>query len=109
TEGERILVAVVANRPIGFASVWEADSFLHNLFVHPQFQGRGAGKALLAACEQYFTATPTLKCLKANEHARQFYQQQGWKLREEAKGPDGPYLLMERVGIREETGFQPMA
>jgi GNAT superfamily N-acetyltransferase len=97
TEGERILVAVDADSVIGFASIWEADSFLHNLFVHPQFQRRGVGKALLAYCERYFACVPTLKCVKANEHARQFYQAQGWAVRSEAEGPEGPYLLMERV------------
>ena len=32
TAGERILVAELASHPIGFASVWQEDSFLHNLF-----------------------------------------------------------------------------
>lgn len=96
-EGERVIVAVHADVPIGFASIWEADSFLHNLFVHPRFQGRGVGKALLAGCAKYFTGVPSLKCLKANEGARRFYESQGWAVRSEAEGPDGTYLLMRRI------------
>ena len=98
-EGERVLVAVHADVPIGFASIWEADSFLHNLFVHPRFQGRGVGKALLAACEKYFSGVPSLKCIKANTGARSFYESQGWTVRFEAEGPDGTYLLMQRAGV----------
>ena len=99
-EGERVLVAVHAEVPIGFASIWEPDSFLHNLFVHPRFQGRGVGKALLAGCEKYFSGVPTLKCSKANTGARRFYESQGWSVRFEAEGPDGTYLLMQRVEVR---------
>jgi GNAT superfamily N-acetyltransferase len=107
TEGERVLVAVHANSPIGFASIWEADSFLHNLFVHPRFQGCGVGKALLASCYKYFSEIPTLKCVKANTHAGQFYESQDWNVRYEAEGPEGPYLLMEC--IRPNTNNAPSA
>jgi GNAT superfamily N-acetyltransferase len=96
THGERILVALDGACAIGFASVSEFDSFLHNLFVHPEFQAKGAGKALLAACERYFATVPTLKCVKANVRATLFYQLQGWVVRHEAEGPDGTYLLMEK-------------
>lgn len=97
TAGERILVAEHACHPIGFASVWQEDSFLHNLFVHPLHQGRGAGTMLLAACDRHFSSVPTLKCLKANERAWLFYQSQGWRVRNEADGPEGPYVLMEKA------------
>lgn len=96
TEGERILVAVEANRPIGFASIWEPDSFLHNLFIHPEFQGQGVGQILLAYCDQYFMDTPTLKCLKSNQRAQQFYQSQGWTVLSEEEDPCGSYFLMKR-------------
>ena len=95
TAGERILVAEHSCHPIGFASVWQDDGFLHNLFVHPRYQGLGVGTMLLAGCDKYFSGTPTLKCLKANERAKRFYQSQGWRVRSEADGPEGPYFLME--------------
>ena len=109
TEGEKIIVAAVSNDPIGFASIWEPDSFLHNLFVHPNFQGQGVGKVLLAYCEKYFSGIPTLKCVKANENARRFYQAQGWTVRSEAIGPDGPYVLMERASPNKVTNSAPAA
>ena len=97
TTGEQILVAAHAHQPIGFASVWLEDSFLHHLFVHPRHQGLGVGKMLLAACEPYFSGVPTLKCLTANARAQQFYQAQGWRVRSQADGPEGAYVLMERT------------
>lgn len=93
TAGEKILAAEVSCTPIGFASIWRADNFLHNLFVHPQHQGFGVGKALLAGCDKYFSGIPRLKCLKANERAKQFYQSQGWSVCSEAEGWKGPVSL----------------
>ncbi|MBY0270644.1 MAG: GNAT family N-acetyltransferase [Burkholderiales bacterium] len=103
TEGEHILVAVANAEIIGFASIWVPDSFLHNLFVHPSFMRKGVGRALLAACNKYFSRTPSLKCLKANVNAVQFYQSQGWKVAREEMGPDGPYLLMEKINTLRKT------
>lgn len=97
TTDERVLVAVLSEHPIGFASIWEPDNFLHSLFVHPDYQRLGVGKLLLAGCDKYFSGVPTLKCVKANERARLFYESQGWSVRTEADGPEGPYLLMERL------------
>lgn len=100
TRGEKILVAVAQSEILGFASIWEPDSFLHNLFVHPAAQRQGVGQALLARCAVYFTSGPTLKCLKANNNALQFYKSQGWEILQEELGPDGPYFLMGRALAR---------
>ena len=96
TEGERILVAAVGAEVLGFASIWEPDSFLHNLFVHPSFTRKGVGRALLAGCAKHLSAPPTLKCMKANTKALQFYASQGWRALREEVGPDGPYFLMAK-------------
>lgn len=97
TRSECILVALADGVPVGFASIWERDSFLHNLFVHPDFQRKGVGTALLAHCSAYFTAArPTLKCLKANTRAIDFYTRQGWQAVADGDSPDGPYLLFAR-------------
>ena len=44
TEGEAIYVAFVGDEVVGFASVWEQDSFIHNLFVSKQYRRLGVGK-----------------------------------------------------------------
>lgn len=94
TEGERIVVAVIDGHVLGFASIWEADSFLHNLFVHPSATRQGIGHALLSYCSQYFSKPPTLKCMKANINATRFYETQGWRVLREDVAAEGPYFLM---------------
>lgn len=103
TEGERILVAIKGARVMGFASVWEPDSFVHNLFVHPSALRQGVGEALLAACTPYFSKAPTLKCLQANVNAQRFYQAQGWVALREDVGPEGPYVLMTKALTMSDT------
>lgn len=39
---------------------------------------------------------PTLKCMKANTKALQFYASQGCRTLREEIGPDGPYFLMTK-------------
>ncbi len=95
TEGEFILVAVGKGRLLGFASIWQPDSFVHNLFVHPSFMRQGVGRALLARCAHYCAKTPTLKCMKENADAMRFYTSQGWTALREDIGPEGPYFLMQ--------------
>jgi len=95
TQGEVILVAVANAQTVGFASIWKPDSFVHNLFVHPSFMRQGVGSVLLTRCARYCADAPTLKCMKANVNAMQFYTAQGWTVRQENLGPEGPYLLMQ--------------
>ena len=94
TQGEWIAVALWCSVPVGFASVWEPDSFLHSLFVHPAFQRRGVGTALLKVCERHFSSQGTLKCLEKNRAAQRFYLAHGWRVVGGGVGPDGPYILM---------------
>lgn len=95
-EGEIVLVAFVSGHPVGFAGIWAADSFLHSLFVRPDHQGEGVGKALLQACQVHFTGRPTLKCAKPNEAALSFYHAHGWEVVQvvDAETSDGGYYLM---------------
>jgi len=94
TQDESIWVAELAGRPIGFASVWVADNFLHHLFVSPQTQGHGVGSALLQHVQHKFTDTGSLKCLLENSHALTFYQRHGWHIEARGDSPDGQYALM---------------
>lgn len=56
TEDEKVLVALSDQKILGFASIWEPDGFLHNLFVHPSAIRQGIGLALLNRCAHYFCA-----------------------------------------------------
>jgi ribosomal protein S18 acetylase RimI-like enzyme len=94
TEGETIWVAERGDAVVGFASVWEADTYLHNLFVHPDHVRTGVGAALLDACLAAMGRPVTLKCLVHNEAALSFYARRGFVVASEATGPDGPYRLL---------------
>ena len=79
TLDEVIWVAQKDGHRLGFASVYENDNFLHNLFVDPAFQGKGVGSALLRHVQTTFTSTGALKCLANNQAALEFYQRHGWR------------------------------
>lgn len=97
SEGEEVLVARLDNELLGFASVWAADSFLHHLYISPSHQSKGVGKKLLQECVNRFGLPMSLKCLKENTKACQFYERLGWQAAEENSGPEGTYLLYLRT------------
>lgn len=94
TLGETILVAIDGDEHLGFASIFMEESFLHNLFVDPKMQHRGAGKALLQAAQELFTSHGSLKCLAKNRLALAFYQKNGWVPIASGRSNDGDYILM---------------
>ncbi|AOQ02157.1 GNAT family N-acetyltransferase [Enterobacter hormaechei] len=99
TRDEQIWVAIHDGHRVGFASVWENDNFLHNLFVDPLYQRLGVGRLLLEQVQRTFTSTGALKCLVKNERAVAFYQRHGWHIEATGDSPEGEYYLMHyRLG-----------
>lgn len=94
TEGERILVATNNRTPVGFIACWEADNFIHSLFVDPEFTGKGVGKLLLNACLAKIGRPATLKCIKENTKALRFYFAQGWVKKARGRSSEGTYYLL---------------
>ena len=92
TLGETIIVALFGHEPVGFLSVWEPDSFIHHLYIHPRYVGKGIGKALLNMAASLFDVPLKLKCLKQNEHALVFYKSQGWMIIGQGEDENGVYL-----------------
>jgi GNAT superfamily N-acetyltransferase len=91
--GEKILVAERDGHLLGFASVFTQENFLHNLFIDPQFQGTGAGSALLHAAETTFTRRGSLKCLVKSKNSVGFYLSKGWIIISTGESPKGEYYL----------------
>lgn len=102
TEGELILVAKINSKIAGFVSIWEEDRFIHNLFVSLSFKRHGVGKALIEESIKAVGLPLTLKCVKANLSALNFYLSQGWTIVEEVKDTE-PYYLMKYEGISNKT------
>lgn len=90
-EGEVLHVASHADQITGFAAVWQADQFIHHLYVDPGYQGMGIGTALLAHCEQAYGRPLSLKCPVRNAASMHFYRQRGWIARDAGEGEDGPW------------------
>lgn len=96
TEGEVIHLAEDHTGEIlGFISVWEAENFVHHLFVSPGHQRKGVGKALLEDLLSRRSGPFTLKCVAANGAALAFYREQGWRAIGSGTTAEGRYLLLE--------------
>lgn len=63
---------------MGFVSISPANNLVHNLFVHPQCQGRGVGAALLQVAEQNLARPMILKVSMDNLKVCPFYEKHGW-------------------------------
>ena len=98
--GETFLIAEVRGIRAGFAS-WRG-SWLEALFIDPDFQGHGVGRALFVACEQDAEKNGNfLSDLNATLNAKGFYQNLGFKAVEagfeEKFGERIPHVAMVRV------------
>ncbi len=99
TLGEMTLVATRGDRICGLVSVWEADWFIHHLFVDPDAQGQGVGSALLGKVEGLAKNAPLrLKCLTANASAMGFYTSVGFT-KTDTHGTDqyGDWVLLQKT------------
>ncbi|MBV1775953.1 GNAT family N-acetyltransferase [Burkholderiaceae bacterium DAT-1] len=67
---------------IGFSYAAKADASIWALFVHPDHEGKGAGKALLKLATDWLFAEGATKVTlgtTANTRADSFYLAQGWQ------------------------------
>ncbi|HWI49013.1 MAG TPA: GNAT family N-acetyltransferase [Rummeliibacillus sp.] len=94
TVGEYIIVAEENNHILGFASLYLPDNFIHNLFVHPDFLGKGVGLQLLKASIEKMNRPLKLKCVSKNQKAMKFYERNGWKKVVEEGNPNDRYWVM---------------
>lgn len=97
TEGEQIWLAIVSAEVVGFISIWQADSFIHHLFVSPNSQRSGIGSMLLDIGKQNYSEL-SLKCLLANQNAIGFYCSQGFKITATVESGLESYHLMNYGG-----------
>jgi len=94
TVEEYIILAEENNHILGFASLYLPDNFIHNLFVHPDFFGKGVGGQLLNASIEKMNRPLKLKCVSKNQKAMKFYERNGWKKVVEEGNPNEKYWVM---------------
>lgn len=98
SDGEVIIVAESESEILGFISVWEPERFIHHLYVHRGHHGKGIGKALVAEVGRRYPGELSLKCVKANQRALDFYLNAGWQEVSTGDGPEGEYVLLKHKG-----------
>jgi RimJ/RimL family protein N-acetyltransferase len=92
SKGERIFVCEDDGGTIaGFMAIWEADAFIHMLYIRTEFQGSGAGTALIKALPGWPRRRYRLKCLVRNLRARRFYEQVGFVVTGQGTSAEGDY------------------
>ncbi len=106
-EGETIILAESAGQVVGFVSVWDPDHFIHHLYVHPDHQGRGVGRALVEEVARRYRGPLSLKCVRANQRALDFYLHTGWTEISTGMSPEGEYVLLERTGTAPSQAPRP--
>lgn len=96
TRGETMLVAEDARGAIaGFVSIWDADHFIHHLYVDRGRHRMGVGRALLAALPGWPLQKYSLKCLCRNHRAAAFYRACGFAETGRGVGEDGDYIVFD--------------
>ena len=64
------------------------DGYLDQLFVAPDYQGRGIGKMLLQFTRKKLPHEIWLRCVKQNEKAWRWYEREGFVFEKEEPHPD---------------------
>ena len=81
--GPRVRVAVSDGAPAGLGACEHGDDYISDVWVSPDFEGRGIGSALLSALETEIAARghthARLHVAAANERALRLYQHRGYR------------------------------
>jgi len=90
---------------LGFVSVYETESFIHHLYVAPNYQGQGVGTALLHSLEAWVPMPWHLKCVERNENTLVFYLPQCCVEESRAQGPGlvantYPNISLDEPGLK---------
>jgi ribosomal protein S18 acetylase RimI-like enzyme len=94
TVDETLLVAECEGRTVGFASVYLPQSFVHHLYVDPDFASRGIGAELLRNAVALAGGRASLKCQTRNQRAIAFYRRLGWIEVSAGTSEYGPWVAM---------------
>ena len=73
---------------IGFLAVCVAETKLDQLFITPNRQGRGVGRALFEVAKAQMPGGFWLSTQPANRRAREFYERRGMSVDQKRGGAD---------------------
>lgn len=93
TAEDEVWVAEESGIIVGFVSTYPSHNFIHNLFVYPEYQGKGIGTDLLKVAEASLACPMTLKIAMDNLSVCSFYEKHGWVEGSVHEEVDEPYIL----------------
>jgi len=67
--------------------------YLDQLFVAPEYQGRGAGRGLLAFTRRHLPNEIYLRCVRENEKAWRWYEREGFVFEQEQAEPMTGFVM----------------
>lgn len=88
--------------PIGLVTV--TGNLIEDLYVLPQWQGRGFGTLLLQHAIRACAGTPTLWILETNQRARRLYERQGFHPTGRVCRAHGPLAEIELSWCKKDSG-----
>ena len=69
------------------------DKYLDQLFVAPEYQGKGIGRQLLAFTRQKLPDEIWLRCVRENEKAWRWYEREGFVYEKEEVAPTTGFMM----------------
>jgi GNAT superfamily N-acetyltransferase len=76
---EEVWLALMSDALVGILSIFREENFIHCLYVDPNAQGLGIGRALVAHVHKKVGKPLTLKLDVPNRNAIAFYEATGWE------------------------------
>jgi GNAT superfamily N-acetyltransferase len=85
--GWSLYVADDGGRIAAMLALHPADHYLDQLFVAPDYQGKGLGRQLLAFTREQLPDEIWLRCVRENDKAWRWYEREGFVFEKEAVEP----------------------
>lgn len=95
-EGEEVWVVEHNQILVGFISFWRPKRFIHNLFVHPNWQKQGFGSMLLKQAEECLRLPLSLRVEMDNLGVCAFYEKNGFEYISTHPAPEDRYVVYRK-------------
>jgi ribosomal protein S18 acetylase RimI-like enzyme len=92
-KGWRLYVADDGGKLAAMLALHLPDNYLDQLFVAPEYQGRGVGRMLLAFTRAHLPDEIWLRCVRENEKAWRWYEREGFVFEKESVEPVSGFTM----------------